>query len=102
MSYPYEETILKWSEPIEISADQKIPEFLDWSNPLARKKNPLPPLEKLPPIEDILNSIFPPRQFEYNSKKYIQLVSYEEPERKVVKYDLTAELTKKLKDRQAR
>ena len=102
MSYPFDETILKWSEPIEITSDLKIPEYVDWSTPLARKKNPLPPMEKLPPYIYILNSIFQPRIFEYNQKKYIQTVSYEEPERKVVKIDLANELTKKLKDRQAR
>lgn len=102
MSFPFEETILKWDPEIEVTNDFKMKDYPDWSNPLARKKNPLPALEKLPPLDDILNSVFPVRKFEINGKKYVQFVSAEEPERKVVKYELTAELQKKLKERQAR
>ena len=101
MTAPFPDSILKWDEPEEIPKDFKLKEMLDWSNPLARKKNPLPPLDKLPPLDEILNAIFPPRQFEKDGKHYIQFVSKEDTKREMLGA-LDAELIKKLTDRQAR
>jgi hypothetical protein len=101
MTAPFPDSILKWEEPIETTKDFKLKEYLDWSNPLARKKHPLPPLDKLPPLDEILNAIFPVRQFEFSGKKYLQFVSTEDTKREMLGA-LEAELIKKLKDRQAR
>lgn len=101
MNYPFPDSILKWDAPIETTKDFKLKQYLDWSNPLARKKNPLPPLDKLPPLDEILNAIFPVRTFETNGKTYIQFVSTEDTKREMLG-TLEAELIKKLKDRQAR
>ena len=42
----FEETLLKWKEPIEVPNDYRIKTSVDMSNLLARKKNLLPPLDK--------------------------------------------------------
>jgi len=97
----FEETLLKWEEPIEVTADYKIKMYIDISNPLARKKNPLPPLDKNIPRDEILNGMFPVRVFEKDGKKFVQFVSAEDTKREMLKY-LEKELENKMKERQAR
>ena len=81
MKTPIEESILKWEDPIELTEESRIKKVTDWSNPLARKKNPLPALEKLPALEEILDNIFPPRIIEFDGKKYLMCVLREETKR---------------------
>jgi len=97
----FEETLLKWEDPIEVTADYKIKMYIDISNPLARKKNPLPPLDKNIPRDEILNGMFPVRVFEKDGRKFIQFVSAEDTKREMLKY-LEKELENKMKERQAR
>lgn len=97
----FEETLLKWDAPNEVSNDYKLRPYVDISNPLARKKNPLPPLDKNVPRDEILNGIFPPRQYEKDIKRYVQFVSAEDTKREMLKY-LEKELENKMKERQAR
>jgi len=99
-SSKFEETLLKWDEPIEAIPD-KLKVYVDISNPLARKKNPLPPLDKNIPRDEILNGMFPAREFERDDQKYIQYVSAEDTKREMLKF-LEKELENKMKERQAR
>ena len=103
MSEPasFEETLLKWDPAIEVGAEFRLKLYTDISNPLARKKNPLPPLDKNVPRDEILNGMFPPRQFESENKRNIQFVSGEDTKREMLK-DLEKELENKMKERQAR
>ena len=98
---PFEETLLKWDPSVEVSQEYKLKPYVDISNPLARKKNPLPPLDKNIPRDEILNGMFPPRIFEKDSKKIVQFVSAEDTKREMLKY-LEKELENKMKERQAR
>jgi len=100
-SSKFEETLLKWDEPVEVTPDYKLKLYVDISNPLARKKNPLPTLDKNIPRDEILNGMFPIRQFEKDGKKYVQFVSAEDTKREMLKY-LEKELENKMKERQAR
>ncbi len=100
-SSTYEETLLKWDEPVELTPEFKLKHYIDISNPLARKKNPMPSLEKNVPRDEILNGIFPIRQFEKEGKLYVQFVSGEDTKREMLKY-LEKELENKMKERQAR
>ena len=79
----------------------KLKVYVDISNPLARKKNPLPPLDKNIPRDEILNGMFPARYFEKDGHKYVQYVSAEDTKREMLKY-LEKELENKMKERQAR
>ncbi len=43
---------------------------------MGKKRAQLPPLESKPSTEDILNAILPPREWDHESKHYIQYVSH--------------------------
>lgn len=68
---------------------------------LVQKKKQLPPIESNPSETETLNSMFLPREWEEQGKKYIQYVSQEKASRDQAK-DLFKALDEKIKERQAR
>ena len=82
---------------------KKIPFFLTLVSLFnkVQKKKQLPPIESNPSETETLNSMFLPREWEEQGKKYIQYVSQEKASRDQAK-DLFKALDEKIKERQAR
>lgn len=57
------ETLVKYDDPIEVPLvdEQVLPQ--KGISLAMKKKTQLPPLENKPPVEDILNTILPPREW---------------------------------------
>ena len=68
---------------------------------LSQKKRQLPAIESNPSVPDALNSIFPPKIWDENGKRFIQYVSQEPATREKAR-DLFKALDEKIKERQAR
>ncbi len=66
-----------------------------------KKKPTLPPIESNPSDKEALNSMFLPREWEEQGKKYIQYVSPEKATREQAR-DLFKALDEKIRERQAR
>lgn len=95
-----ENTILRYDPPIEVTENAQIKKYKDISTALARKKTELPPIDE-ENLEEVLNGMFPPREFELDGKKYVQYISMENATREELKL-LDKHLDFKLKERQAR
>ena len=69
------------------------------SNYVSHKKRQIPEIESNPSIPDSLNSIFLPKEWEENGKKFIQYVSQEPGTREKAR-DLYKALDAKIKERE--
>ena len=69
---PFRNSLVEYETPIEIATSN------DMKNPRiqGKKRTQLPPLESKPDMESILNAILPPREWDHDSKHYIQYVSH--------------------------
>lgn len=100
---PPRESLVKYENPIEVSNTS------DATRGLQGKKKPqLPPLESKPStevclewIQDILNAILPPIEWDHDGKHYIQYVSHVPASREDVA-NLQKLLDERLLARQAR
>lgn len=100
MSIPEtENSILKYDHPIEVTENMS-PRIKEISSSPTRKKSELSPLEA-EKVEEVLNKMFPPREYEQDAKKYIQYISTENASREELRM-LDKHLDFKLKERQAR
>ncbi|KAL4477344.1 hypothetical protein ABPG72_002338 [Tetrahymena utriculariae] len=96
----YDDGLLKYQVPLRIDAPIDKESYL--KDPLQIKKKPqLPPLDQKSNIEEILNSIFPPKKWQKNNEYYKANVSADEVSRFDLQ-DLEETLNKKLRLRQAR
>ena len=91
-NYTESPTLLQYQSKIELSDD---------TNYTPHKKRQLPEIESSPSIPDALNSIFLPKEWEENGKKFIQYVSQEPGTREKAR-DLFKALDVKIKEREAR
>eukprot|EP00825_Cyclidium_porcatum_P020360 TRINITY_DN2309_c0_g1_i2.p1 TRINITY_DN2309_c0_g1~~TRINITY_DN2309_c0_g1_i2.p1 ORF type:complete len:247 (+),score=47.07 TRINITY_DN2309_c0_g1_i2:306-1046(+) len=92
-----EQSLLQYIQPVEIQAPDPM-----LSDPLEiKKKSQLPPLDSKPSIEDILNKIFLPKQYQLQNRWFQRNVSCEEASRTELT-DLEDQLDHLLKERQAR
>ena len=91
-NYTESPTLLQYQAKIELGEDTTY-------NP--NKKRQIPEIENNPTIPDALNSIFLPKEWEENGKKFIQYVSQEPGTREKAR-DLFKALDLKIKERQAR
>lgn len=87
-------TLLLYQQKVETTDEEK-----DDDN--KNKKKGLPPLESNPSDKETLNSMFLPREWEEQGKKYIQYVSPEKATRDQAR-DLFKALDDKIRERQAR
>ena len=85
-------TLLQYQSKIELGEDTTYTPY---------KKRPIPEIENNPSIPDALNSIFLPKEWEENGKKFIQYVSQEPGTREKAR-DLFKALDYKIKEREAR
>ena len=67
-NYTESPTLLQYQSKIELGEDTPYTPY---------KKRPIPEIENNPSIPDALNSIFLPKEWEENGKKFIQYVSQE-------------------------
>ena len=92
------ESLVQYEPPIELSVVSESSQ----DRPLGREqKTNQPPLESKPDIENILNAVLPPMEWEQDGKRYIQYVSHNNASRADVA-ELQKELDDKLINRQAR
>ena len=91
-NYTESPTLLQYQSKIELGDD---------TNYVANKKRQIPEIENNPSIPDALNSIFLPKEWEENGKKFIQYVSQEPGTREKAR-DLFKALEVKIKEREAR
>ena len=91
-NYTESPTLLQYQSKIELGED---------SNYVSHKKRQIPEIESNPSIPDSLNSIFLPKEWEENGKKFIQYVSQEPGTREKAR-DLYKALDAKIKEREAR
>ena len=94
-SYTESKSLLQYEGKVELSEDQES------SFGSANKKKQMPPIESNPGIKETLYSMFLPREWEENGKKFIQYVSSEPATRERAR-DLFKALDEKIKERQAR
>ena len=94
-SYTESKSLLQYERKVELSEEQES------SFGSANKKKQLPPIESNPGIKETLYSMFLPREWEENGKKFIQYVSSEPATRERAR-DLFKALDEKIKERQAR
>ena len=91
-NYTESPTLLQYQSKTELGED---------SNYVSHKKRQIPEIESNPSIPDSLNSIFLPKEWEENGKKFIQYVSQEPGTREKAR-DLYKALDAKIKEREAR
>ena len=91
-NYTESPTLLQYQSKIELGEDTTYTPY---------KKRPIPEIENNPSIPDSLNSIFLPKEWEENGKKFIQYVSQEPGTREKAR-DLFKALDYKIKEREAR
>ena len=91
-NYTESPTLLQYQGKIELGED---------TNYSPNKKRQIPEIENNPSIPDALNSIFLPKEWEENDKKFIQYVSQEPGTREKAR-DLFKALDLKIKEREAR
>ena len=91
-NYTESPTLLQYQGKIELGEDTNY-------NP--NKKRQIPEIENNPSIPDALNSIFLPKEWEENGKKFIQYVSQEPGTREKAR-DLFKALDLKIKEREAK
>jgi dynein light intermediate chain, axonemal len=87
-------SLLLYQQKVELNADEKEDENKN-------KRKSLDPLETNPSDKETLNSMFLPREWEEQGKKYIQYVSPEKATREQSR-DLFKALDEKIRERQAR
>jgi len=92
-NYTDSNTLLQYQGKIELNADDP-----SYSN---QKKNETSNINSNPSLSEILNSMFLPREWEENGKRFIQYVSPEPATREKAR-DLFKALDEKIKERQAR
>ena len=92
-NYTESNTLLQYQGKIELNADD--PSYL------SQKKRESSTIDSNPSLSETLNSMFLPREWEENGKKFIQYVSPEPATREKAR-DLFKALDEKIKDRQAR
>ena len=95
-SYTESKTLLQYEGKVELTGEQE-----SSFSSAGSKKKPLPPIESNPGIKETLYSMFLPREWEENGKKFIQYVSSEPATREKAR-DLFKALDEKIKERQAR
>ena len=91
-NYTESPTLLQYQSKIELGEDNTY---------IPNKKHQIPEIESNPSIPDALNSIFLPKEWEENGKKFIQYVSQEPGTREKAR-DLFKALDAKIKEREAR
>ena len=91
-NYTESPTLLQYQSKIELSEDTTYTPY---------KNRQIPEIESNPTIQDSLNSIFLPKEWEENGKKFIQYVSQEPGTREKAR-DLFKALDLKIKEREAR
>ena len=94
-SYTESKSILQYEGKVELGEEQES------SFGSGAKKKQLPPIESNPGIKETLYSMFLPREWEENGKKFIQYVSSEPATREKAR-DLFKALDEKIKERHAR
>ena len=92
-NYTDSNTLLQYQGKIELNADDP-----SYSN---QKKNETSNINSNPSLSETLNSMFLPREWEENGKRFIQYVSPEPATREKAR-DLFKALDEKIKERQAR
>ena len=92
-NYTESNTLLQYQGKIELNADD--PSYL------SQKKRESSTIDSNPSLSETLNSMFLPREWEENGKKFIQYVSPEPATREKAR-DLFKALDEKIKERQAR
>ena len=92
-NYTESNTLLQYQGKIELNADD--PSYLN------QKKRESSTIDSNPSLSETLNSMFLPREWEENGKKFIQYVSPEPATREKAR-DLFKALDEKIKERQAR
>ena len=91
-NYTESPTLLQYQSKIELGEDNTY---------IPNKRHQIPEIESNPSIPDALNSIFLPKEWEENGKKFIQYVSQEPGTREKAR-DLFKALDAKIKEREAR
>lgn len=94
-SYTESKSLLQYEGKVELGEEQES------SFGSGAKKKQLPPIESNPGIKETLYSMFLPREWEENGKKFIQYVSSEPATREKAR-DLFKALDEKIKERHAR
>ena len=94
-SYTESKSLLQYEGKVELGEEQES------SFGSGAKKKQLPPIESNPCIKETLYSMFLPREWEENGKKFIQYVSSEPATREKAR-DLFKALDEKIKERHAR
>ena len=92
-NYTESNTLLQYQGKIELNSDD--PSYL------SQKKRESSTIDSNPSLSETLNSMFLPREWEENGKKFIQYVSPEPATREKAR-DLFKALDEKIKERQAR
>ena len=92
-NYTESNTLLQYQGKIELNPDD--PSYI------AQKKRETSSIDSNPSLSETLNSMFLPREWEENGKKFIQYVSPEPATREKAR-DLFKALDEKIKERQAR
>lgn len=94
------ETLVQYDPPIELlrSDSQKLQQGAGAGG---KRKVQIPSLDTKPSIQDILNAILPPREWDHEGKHYVQYVSHHESSRDDVA-NLQKLLDERLLARQAR
>ena len=92
-NYTESNTLLQYQGKIELNADD--PSYLN------QKKRESSTIDSNPSLSETLNSMFLPREWEENGKKFIQYVSQEPGTREKAR-DLFKALDEKIKERQAK
>lgn len=93
-NYVSSPSLLLYQQKVESNADER-------EEDLKNKKKGLPPVETNPSDKETLNSMFLPREWEEQGKKFIQYVSPEKATRDQAR-DLFKALDEKIRERQAR
>lgn len=97
--YNDEDTILVYTDPIEVEPPENKEAFLRESGlQHHKKKTYLPPLENKPSMDEILNTIFPPKRFEFEGRYFLKPVSTRDAQRDDLR-ELEHKLDHKLKER---